>query len=330
MYTRWLAASLTIAAALCIAGCGSSPMAVVNGVRITESEFNERLVQQHGQEVLGEMIYRELMKQRAEQLKVTVPEEEVNKLFEEAKKQAGSDESFNRALAAGNLSQDDYREQIRFRLTLDRLAVRDVKYTEEDLKKYFEENRDNFGEPVRVSLSEIVVASKQDAEEVLAELKKGEASFGDLARVYSLSQYDKKEGGKRGEDIPLPAIRVEAIQKAAATVPVGKASKPIPVQGQWYLIKVDGRKPARAPSWEKDKEAVKRRYEGEHAKTGDALFREALKDAKVQIVDPRFQELNEVYTPLPDNLPEFGAEKTRPEPAEEGKPPTNEAGEGGG
>jgi foldase protein PrsA len=329
LYTRWLLGSLVVAAAVCLAGCGNSPVAVVNGVRITEAEFNERLVQQHGQTVLSKMISRQLIMQMATRLSIEVPEEEISKRLEEFKKLHGSDEEFNRRLAAEGLSEEQLREEWRFEWILHRLMVRDVKYEEKELKKYFEENKDKFGEPIRVSLSEIVVASKADAEEVLAELKKGEASFADLARAYSLSPYGKREGGKQGEDIPLTAIRVEAVRKAAATVPVGKVSAPIPLEGQWYLIKVDDRKPARAPSWDKDKEAVKRRYEDAHAKTQEAVFREALKDSKVQIVDPRFQELNEIYTPLPEKMPEFGAEKTRPEPAEEAKPPTNEAKEGG-
>lgn len=112
----------------------------------------------------------------------------------------------------------------------------------------------------------------------------------------------------------------EPIRVVAKKLAVGKVSDPIPAEGQWYVIKLDDRKPAREATWEKDKDRVKRDYEGAHAKPLRRLLDEAIKKSNVQIVDPRFQELNEMYTPVPTDMPEFGpagAEKQAPANAAE-------------
>jgi len=72
---------------------------------------------------------------------------------------------------------------------------------------------------------------------------------------------------------------------------------------------------------------VKRDYEGAHAKPLRSLLDDAIEKSNVQIVDPRFQELNEIYMPVPTDMPEFGPAGAKKEPAEEA--PANATGESG-
>jgi len=327
LYKRWLLGSVILAVVVGIAGCGNSPVAVVNGVRITESEFNKRLVRNFGRDTLSDMIDRQLIKQMAEEEGLTVSEEDLNKEIEETKKQFPTEQDFIRWLASRNMSEEEWREALKMAMLTRELALKDVKYAEKDLKAFFNEHKDRYAVPTLVSLSEIVVASSKDAQEVLAEIKKGEASFGDLARVYSLAPYTKARGGKRREDTPLERVMPQPIRVAANKLAVGEVSDPIPAEGQWYIVKLDDRKPAREAGWEKDKDRVKRDYEGAHAKPLRSLLDDAIEKSNVQIVDPRFQELNEIYMPVPTDMPEFGPAGAKKEPAEEA--PANATGESG-
>jgi len=303
-----------------LGGCGNSPVAIVNGVRITEGEFEKRLVRSYGRDTLREMIDRQLIKQMADEAGITVTEEELQKEIEATKKQFPSPEQFQRWLDSTDMTEDEWGEALKMAMVTRKLALKDVKYDDAALKAFFEQHKDRYALPVRVSISEIVVGSEKDAEDVLAQLKKEPDKFADLARLYSQAPYTRARGGKRPEDMPLERITPEAMRKAAAELEIGKISVPMAAEGQWYIIKVDQRKPAREASWEQDKDRVKRDYEATSATPLGQLLQDAMNNADVQIVDPQFQELNEIYTPVPEKMPEFGPQGPQGERAPEQKP----------
>jgi len=118
LYKRWLLGSVILAVVVGIAGCGNSPVAVVNGVRITESEFNKRLVRNFGRDTLSDMIDRQLIKQMAEEEGLTVSEEDLNKEIEETKKQFPTEQDFIRWLASRNMSEEEWREALKMAMSL--------------------------------------------------------------------------------------------------------------------------------------------------------------------------------------------------------------------
>ncbi len=295
-----------VAAIVVLAGCGGNPVATVDGVEITQAEFNERLVQQYGEDMLREMIDRELLRQAAEDAGIEITEEELQQEIEDFKSQFGNEENFNQWLASRNLSEEEFQDQMRMALVSRKLALKDVQPSDEELQQYFEENKEAFAQPAMVSLSEIVVDSREAAEEVLSKLEQGDFSFEDLAAQYSLSIASKNRGG---ELPPMPLRDVpQELREVAQSLPVGEVSDPIPANNAWYIIKVRDRQPAREASWPEDKERVLQRYQAEHARDLQQVLREQLQKTNVQIIDPRFEALNEVYTAIPTEVPEFGAQ----------------------
>lgn len=292
-----------------VAGCANKPVAIVDGVKITEAEFNQRLLETAGRDVLRDMIDRELLRQAAAEAGIEVTEEELDAEIEKAKQQIGGEELFQQWLAGREITEERWREHVRFALLTRKLALKDVKYTEEDLKKFFEENKERFAHPAMVSISEIVVASKQDAEEVMAELKKG-TSFGDLARRYSLAP-TRERGGERPE-MPIDQIPIPAIREAAQSLPIGKVSDPIPAEGQWYIMMVRDRKPAREASFTADRQVIEEQYQLQHARPLQEILKEQIAKANVRVLHPLLQDLNEIYTPVPTEMPQFGTENAQP------------------
>jgi foldase protein PrsA len=302
-------AAVVLAVAAFMVGCGNSPVAVVNGVKITTAEFNERLMEVAGRDVLRDMIDRELLRQAAVEAGIEVTEEELDAEIEKAKQEIGGEELFQQWLAGRELTEERWREHVRFALLTRKLALKDVKYTEEDLRKFFEENKQAFAHPATVSISEIVVAGKEDADEVMAELKKG-ASFGDIARRYSLSP--TRERGGEWPEMPIDQIPIPAVREVAKTLPIGQVSQPIEAEGQWYIIKVRDRKPAREASFEADRKLIEEQYQLRHARSLDDILKEQIAKSNVRILEPRLQALNEIYTPVPSAMPEFGTEGAQP------------------
>jgi foldase protein PrsA len=294
-----------VAAVATIAGCGNNPVATVGGVKITETEFNELLVERFGSDVLRHMVDRELIEQAAADKGIEVTEEELQEQVQQAKSEAPSEEAFQQALARQNISEEQWKDQLKMYMLVDRLRTHGIDPGEEALKEFFEQNKERFTRPATVSLSEIVVSSEDEAREVLEELESGDASFADLASRYSLSP-SRQNGGERPE---MPLQRVEPfLQEPARDLPVGEVSEPIEGGGSCSIVKVRDRQAEREASFETDREMIEEAYKQNNRRELDEILQEQMKQTNVNIVDPRFQQLNEVYTPVPDEIPQFGVE----------------------
>jgi len=112
-----------------------------------------------------------------------------------------------------------------------RIAVSD-----EEVKDYFEKNKEKFTEPEQVRVSHILVRSKSEALEILNELEGG-ANFEKLAREYSIDSMTASMGGdlgyiSRGEMIPAFEEAVFALEKK------GDVSQIIKSPFGYHLVKL--------------------------------------------------------------------------------------------
>lgn len=87
--------------------------------------------------------------------------------------------------------------------------------------------------PTRVNAQHILVKTKDQAKEILAEIQQGK-SFEDLAKSKSLCPSGKK-GGNLGWFSHGQMVR--EFQKAAFELKKGEVSSPVKTQFGWHLIK---------------------------------------------------------------------------------------------
>ncbi len=306
----WLLAFVAVAVIVFALGCSNSPVAIVNNVRISETEFNKRMIAAVGRDVLKDMIDRELLRQAAEEAQIEVDQTEFDTEVERAKGSFPTEEKFVQFLSSRSMTVEDWEEEVRMALVARELTVQDIAITEEALKAFFEQYKDRYTLPVRVTFSEIVVDTKENADEVLAELKKDPAKFADLAAVYSLSPVTKSRGGKSPEDMPVDRIQIEEVRQAVVSLPIAEISAPIKVslggEEQWYILRVDDRKAERAGDFELDKEQITRDYKSVNATQLADILKAQAEKSNVVVVDPRFQDLNETYSSISPDIPGFG------------------------
>lgn len=117
-------------------------IAIVNGKRITKSAYYNELNKAYGQQVLEALIQDELIKQEAEKKGITASNDEIEKRYKEIEKQAGGPEQLKNLLKQYNMTEDDLRKRIVIQILQEKLAEPSVKYTDEDLKKFFEQYKD--------------------------------------------------------------------------------------------------------------------------------------------------------------------------------------------
>lgn len=304
-----------MAAAVMVSGCGQTPVAVVNGNRISEDEFISRLKKAGGEEILRRMIDRQLIEQEFARLGLLVPTEEATERLAELQTRFPTPEAFQQWLDSQGTTLKELQEELVFNMKLEMLATKDVKVTDEAVEAFYKQYRDRYDKPLRVTIREIRVSSKEEAQKVAKEAKGAEADFAALATQYSLSAVTRQYGGKRPET-PIEQLYPRELRAAAQNLKIGEVSEPILADQEWYIIKVEERKAPEKASLEKVKEQVTEDYKRSQAEPLDQLMKRLREKAVVSIVAPELEKLNELYQ-APEELPTFGPEEESPTEAED-------------
>ena len=114
-----------------------------------------------------------------------------------------------------------------------------VKVSDEDVKKYYEDNLDKFKQGESVNADHILVDSEEKALEILAKIENGEMTFGDAAREFSSCPSGQRGGNLgdfgRGQMVP-------EFDKAVFELEVGEVTKaPVKTQFGYHLIKLNSK-----------------------------------------------------------------------------------------
>lgn len=324
MHFRLRGASVCLLAAalvVILVGCGQQPVAIVNGQKITRAEFVDRLKQAAGKPVLVDLIFRRLVEDAFARAGLKVTDEEVQQRIEELMREFPTEEAFRQWLASMGMTPQDLPNEMKFQIKLEKLRAKDVKYTEADLKRYFQEHRDKYDKPLRVVISQIVVSSKAEADKIYKELNKPGSDFGALARQYSIDAMFRSRGGRLPE-VPLDNLLPE-MRAVVSKMKPGDVSKPVNVNDNWYIIKLIDRKPAEKATFEKVRKRVERDFLTVSGKPQSVLYKDLARQAVVQVLDPDLAEVQEMFVPR-GQLPSFG-EREAPAGGEKAKPGAKKA-----
>ena len=115
-------------------------------------------------------------------------------------------------------------------------VVAGIKVTDEDVKKYYDENQDKLMADESVNASHILVATEEEALDILAKINGGEISFEDAAKAHSTCPSGQSGGNLgdfgRGQMVP-------EFDHAVFEMEVGEISKePVKTQFGYHLIKL--------------------------------------------------------------------------------------------
>lgn len=118
--------------------------------------------------------------------------------------------------------------------------------SDEEVRAYYEQNRPKFNAPARVALWRILVATREEAEKLIGELRKEELSpkrWNDLARDRSLDKSTSLRGGNLGFVLPDgatsdPEIKVDPrLVQAAEKVNDGElVPEPVAEGERWAVV----------------------------------------------------------------------------------------------
>jgi len=133
-------------------------------------------------------------------------------------------------------------------------ALSDVKpATDEEVKKYYDDNADKFTKGESVNASHILVESEDVAKDLLAKINAGDVSFEDAARDNSTCP-SKENGGNLGEF--TKGQMVPEFDEAVFKMNVGEITGPVKTQFGYHLIKLNSKNEAGAYPFDEIKDQL--------------------------------------------------------------------------
>ncbi len=265
----------------------------VNGIEIHESEIQKiikpkldsitrqstqlppavvkQYTQQFREQAIEQLIRRSLLDEKVQAAGIVVAEEElINQITEIAAVQGFSLEDFTKAMTQLGHGFDEVKEDVRKQLArnkfMESLWASKVEVTQDEAKKFYDENTQRFDIPEQIRASHILIQPESNstdpneakakarakAEDLLRQLKEG-ADFAELAKAYSICP-SAPQGGDLGF-FPKGQATAE-FDKAAFELQVGQMSEVVETEYGFHIIKVTDHKNASTTSFEQAREDI--------------------------------------------------------------------------
>lgn len=229
-------------------------VAKFNGEAISKDELYSEMVKQYGAATVDKIIGDKIVAAEAKKQKVNVKDTELNKEVDKLKASYGGEEAFNQALKSNNTSLALLKQDLKNYLTIKQLLEPEIKISDEELKTYFDENKDSFAQAEQIKASHILVADEKTANEVKQKLNDG-GDFAKLAKEYSTDDSSKDLGGELGYF--SKGTMVSEFEDVAFGLAVDQVSKPVKTEYGYHIIKVEAKKKAKEANYNESKAEIK-------------------------------------------------------------------------
>ena len=218
------------------------------------------------------LVQRAEFSQEAPDLDVKIDDKKVDERLAQIKKQyfQGDQKKYKQQLAQQHLSEEQVKADIRASLTSEEIfkaVTDDVKVSDADIEKYYNEHKDQYGQPESRDVRHILVKTKKQADDLYTQLVEGNANFAQLAKKYSIDPGSKNQGGKltisKGQT-------VAPFDQTAFLLEKDKISHPVKTQYGYHIIQpISDVKQAKTTPLKDVKEAIRQQLLQE--KKNDAM-----------------------------------------------------------
>lgn len=189
---------------------------------------------------LNKLIETELLLQEAQLRGLTVNEEELDREISQLKEDYPKD-TLNEALERIGLKLEEWKEDRKEKLLIDKLIQREIDsvihVSDDEIRDYYNANRDQFQQPLMVHARQIVVATEEEANALRTRLIRGE-DFAEVARLHSLSP-DAESGGDLG--VFAKGQMPEEFDDVVFRYRVGSISSVVKSPYGYHIFKVEDR-----------------------------------------------------------------------------------------
>ncbi|WP_088838769.1 peptidylprolyl isomerase [Listeria sp. ILCC792] len=268
---------------LVLGGCSSSAVVKTDAGNVTESELYEALKTSYGSDAVQQLTFEKILEK-----KYSVSDKEVSAEYKKYAEQYG--DSFESTLASNNLTEESFKDNIKYNLLVQKATEANIKVTDKKLKEYYKT-----WEP-DITVSHILVDDEATAKEVKEKLDNGE-KFADLAKEYSTDTSTAENGGLL--DPFGPGEMDEAFEKAAyALENKGDVSEPVKSSYGYHIIQLEEK--TEKKSFKEDKSKVKAAYI-ESQMTSENMTKALKKEYKAANIKIKDSDLKDAFSDYTDS-----------------------------
>lgn len=300
-----------------------------------------------------------LIESRAEQLGIEVSETQIDQQVGQMKQNFGieNDEQFAQALAQSGMTEPQLRERLRRDLRAREVMGREVQsriqLDEDDLRRFYQKNRDQFRQPEQLQLREVVVLEEgglptgEERAALAGAIRQAVAGGKSLADA--VAEHAQKGHTSNVIDIGWvsPGDLDPGLESAVWKLAPGTLTEPVAGRGGLHLLEVVERREARVPAFAEVQEQIRMREQRRRMQDEVAVYMVELEKKSLIVAEPppgaegfrRFLGtrpptederlgLNEAATPAPTEMspgttPMQDATSGEPGALPEPKPTTN-------
>jgi parvulin-like peptidyl-prolyl isomerase len=278
--------AVSLVSVLLVAACGSSDevpgdaVAVVSGQEIPRSQYDALWEQtkagykQQGRDVpktgtaewttlkaniVQYLVQRAQFEEKAKQLGIEITDKQIDDELAKIKKDffKGDDAKMQAQLKQQNITLDALKRDIRAKLIQEKLYAKitgGVTVTDKEIRDYYDQHQDLYGEPESRTVRHILVDEKAKADTLYAQLKDG-ANFAELAKKNSKDTGSAAQGGKltvsKGQTVP-------EFDKVAFELKTDQLAAPVHSTYGWHIIQaLTDVKPAKVKPFDEVKDQIK-------------------------------------------------------------------------
>ncbi len=305
----------------------TGPVARVDGREITADEFNQavfehvsrmppqfsrQVTQAFVNQVLDFLIDRALVDAVLEEADIEVSDEELEAAFAEFRSRFPDDQTFAMYQAQLGMTEEVIRDAMRPDVTLEKY-LRDryeLEVTDEELTTYFEENREQFGEPPMADVKQIVIRVERDGSGEEEARSKIEAAHRELSEGAEFAQvateYSEGPTAARGGELgPVPqGVLPDALDEAAFSLPIGELSEPIRSPFGYHILQISSRTEGQEVTLAEVRDEVAMRVR--HRQTAEVFQRfmdEMKAEVEIEKIRDNIQVQAQAATPEPPAMP---------------------------
>jgi foldase protein PrsA len=245
----------------CVANLANQP--VPKGAKKpTQAQLKTQCQQQYDalkQQVMQFLVSAEWIQQEAKSQGVKVSNQQVQKQFQDQKKQSfKKDSDYQKFLKQSGMTESD----LLFRVKLDVISndVRSKvikgkdKVTDAQIASYYNKNKQRFAQPERRDLLVVLTKTQAKAQAAKKAIESGQP-WAKVAKKYSIDEASKAQGGK------LPGVakgqQEKAFDDAIFSAKQNKTTGPVKTQFGYYIFKVTKDTPASQQTLAQTKETIR-------------------------------------------------------------------------
>lgn len=257
-----------------------------------------------GETIMGDMVEEMLLLSRADQLGITASRNAVEQEMNVARQRAGvtTEADFDLALARAGMTREDLQQQIENNVVIQQVIGREIlgqiEITEEDLRRYYFEHAEEFSQPERRRVREVVLAEdagspqelRQAAERIRSAIAGGTEPHEAVAAEPLAGDWI---------DVGLVARDDLAadLADAAWSLEEGQLSAPIEARGGLHVLQVTEVVPAQMVEFDSVREQVGQTLQQQR-------FSDSYRDYMEDLRRDSYVQLNE----LPEDAQDFDLE----------------------